>query len=560
VAVIVDAVSKKAAEIGAVKDDAEKDLGAAKPALDEALAALNSITPKDIVALKALKSPPDIVKRIFDAVLLLRYWPIDKVSWQESKGVMVLAGSYDTSVKMMGDMGFLTSLLNFAKEQINDETVELLQPYFAAPDFNYEAARKASGNVAGLCNWAAAMCKYHEVAKVVEPKIAALRAAEAELKVRVRLGARVGGRCRHGCAWLVRACRAGGLDAAANTNQPRTCTQPMHARTRARTRNRSPPRRRTPPRSAWPSCRRGWTTCRRSLTRPWRRSSCSRRTPLRARRRWTAPPRCCTPWQVCVFFWGGEGTDWGWLRLVLGYASLPRRAQGAPLTRLDVHCTLLLPLPLRHSAPPPPCCTGEESRWTMQSKEFDAQIQRLTGDCAVASAFVSYLGPFNKEFRELLMSRDFYGDCIKLGIPVTQNIEVRVWPHTCCVRACVLCVPAAAGSACRHRHACSPAPVRPPNRRRPLAGDQVPGGRQRGRGVGAAGPAHGRAQRAKRHHGHARLQVCACGLRACAAASHVAASTHACTLPHRARHNPHAHCIAGTRCWWTRRARAACGS
>jgi hypothetical protein len=69
--------------------------------------------------------------------------------------------------------------------------------------------------------------------------------------------------------------------------------------------------------------------------------------------------------------------------------------------------------------------TGEEARWTLQSKEFDAQIQRLTGDCAVASAFVSYLGPFNKEFRELLMTRDFYGDCIKLSIPVTQNIEVR---------------------------------------------------------------------------------------------------------------------------------------
>lgn len=75
----MDQVSKKAAEIGAVKDDAEQDLSAAKPALDEALAALNSVTPKDIVALKALKSPPDIVKRIFDAVLLLRHWPIDKV-------------------------------------------------------------------------------------------------------------------------------------------------------------------------------------------------------------------------------------------------------------------------------------------------------------------------------------------------------------------------------------------------------------------------------------------------------------------------------------------------
>lgn len=84
VAVIVDQVSKKAAEIGAVKDDAEKDLGAAKPALDEALSALNSITPKDIVSLKALKSPPDVVKRIFDCVLMLRYWPIDKVCISEA--------------------------------------------------------------------------------------------------------------------------------------------------------------------------------------------------------------------------------------------------------------------------------------------------------------------------------------------------------------------------------------------------------------------------------------------------------------------------------------------
>ena len=56
--------------------------------------------------------------------------------------------------------------LTLFQEQINDETIELLMPYFAAPDFNYEAARKASGAVAGLCNWAEAMCTYHEVAKV----------------------------------------------------------------------------------------------------------------------------------------------------------------------------------------------------------------------------------------------------------------------------------------------------------------------------------------------------------------------------------------------------------
>ena len=48
VAEVVAAVSAQAAAIGAVKEDAEADLAAAKPALDEALAALNQIEPKHI--------------------------------------------------------------------------------------------------------------------------------------------------------------------------------------------------------------------------------------------------------------------------------------------------------------------------------------------------------------------------------------------------------------------------------------------------------------------------------------------------------------------------------
>ena len=52
---IMESVSKKAAEINLVKTEAERDLAAAKPALDAALNALNSISPKDIGALKALK-------------------------------------------------------------------------------------------------------------------------------------------------------------------------------------------------------------------------------------------------------------------------------------------------------------------------------------------------------------------------------------------------------------------------------------------------------------------------------------------------------------------------
>lgn len=72
-----------------VKEGAEKDLAAAQPALEAAVAALNSITPKDIVGLKALKSPPDIIKRIFDTVLLLRYIAVPPLACAHHSLVLV---------------------------------------------------------------------------------------------------------------------------------------------------------------------------------------------------------------------------------------------------------------------------------------------------------------------------------------------------------------------------------------------------------------------------------------------------------------------------------------
>lgn len=180
--VVASRIEKEAETVQADKDDTQKDLEAAQPALDAAIEALSSISTKDIQTLKKLGKPPELIKRIFDGVLILKQRPI--VPWR-----MVVVGdkkvcenSYSTSLRMMDERDFVESLLNFEKDAITEETVELLMPYLDMPDFNFEAGKKASGNVAGLCSWVRAMCTYFEVSRFVKPKIEALAVAEVKLK------------------------------------------------------------------------------------------------------------------------------------------------------------------------------------------------------------------------------------------------------------------------------------------------------------------------------------------------------------------------------------------
>eukprot|EP00966_Prymnesium_polylepis_P100054 2316709-Prymnesium_polylepis.1 len=67
---------------------------------------------------------------------------------------------------------------------------------------------------------------------------------------------------------------------------------------------------------------------------------------------------------------------------------------------------------------------GEYTRWKADSEAFADEIRRMAGDVALACAFVAYAGPFNADFRAILLDQRFYTDCMEKKIPVTKGLQV----------------------------------------------------------------------------------------------------------------------------------------
>lgn len=133
---------------------------------------------------------------IMDAVQILFQRPMDPVKLKTlqilKKDILFVGDSYDNGTELtLKSPTFLKDLFEFSekeKDNINEETVEFLQPYIdlQTPDgvdvFVGSVAKKSSAALEGMCVWAAAMSDYYKQSKIVKPKLILLEKKMAELK------------------------------------------------------------------------------------------------------------------------------------------------------------------------------------------------------------------------------------------------------------------------------------------------------------------------------------------------------------------------------------------
>lgn len=62
---------------------------------------------------------------------------------------------------------------------------------------------------------------------------------------------------------------------------------------------------------------------------------------------------------------------------------------------------------------------SEKARWANSIVELDANLEVIVGDVLLASAFVSYAGPFNKKFRTMMIDVEFLKFMKEKEIPLS---------------------------------------------------------------------------------------------------------------------------------------------
>uniref|UniRef100_A0A8C2RKQ1 AAA+ ATPase domain-containing protein n=1 Tax=Capra hircus TaxID=9925 RepID=A0A8C2RKQ1_CAPHI len=169
-----------------IKNECEGDLAEAMPALEAALAALDTLNPADISLVKAMQNPPGPVKLVMESICVMKGLRPERKPDPSGSGKMI-EDYWGVSRKILGDLKFLESLKTYDKDNIPPVIMKRIRERFIDhPDFQPAVIKNVSSACEGLCKWVRAMEVYDRVAKVVAPKRERLKEAEGKLDTQMQ--------------------------------------------------------------------------------------------------------------------------------------------------------------------------------------------------------------------------------------------------------------------------------------------------------------------------------------------------------------------------------------
>ncbi|GMF33821.1 unnamed protein product [Phytophthora lilii] len=147
-------VKEQQQEVAACQADAQRDLDQALPALNAAVAALDSLDKKDITEVKGFVKPPQAVQVVMEAVCIMLG---EKADWDNSK-------------RILSRSTFMTELKEYDKDNISVSILKKIRKYIENPEFAVDEVKKVSHAAMSLCMWVHAVDTYARVFREVAPK------------------------------------------------------------------------------------------------------------------------------------------------------------------------------------------------------------------------------------------------------------------------------------------------------------------------------------------------------------------------------------------------------
>ena len=142
-----------------------RNLQHALPTLEASMQAVQNIDKNDLMEMRTMKNPSEIVQQVMEAVCIL----------------LGVKADWATAKVMLQDSMLIHKILEIDKDNIPEYVMKRIRRYIENPKFNPEEISKISKASCTFAMWVRAIDLYTKIFKSIEPKRVRLLNAESEL-------------------------------------------------------------------------------------------------------------------------------------------------------------------------------------------------------------------------------------------------------------------------------------------------------------------------------------------------------------------------------------------